>query len=29
MGMRPDGQPGVQIKRHDLATFRQGANAGN
>jgi hypothetical protein len=24
MGQRPDGQPGVQIKRHDLVLFRQG-----
>jgi hypothetical protein len=23
MGPRPDGQPGVVIRRHDLATFRQ------
>jgi hypothetical protein len=23
MGTRPDGQPGVQIKRHDLVLFRQ------
>ncbi len=26
MGMRPDGQPGVMIKRHDLVLFRQPAN---
>ena len=25
MGQRPDGQPGVMIKRHDLVLFRQGA----
>src|SRR5882724_9513751 len=25
MGPRPDGQPGVMIKRHDLVLFRQGA----
>jgi len=24
MGQRPDGQPGVQIKRHDLVMFRAG-----
>lgn len=24
MGMRPDGQPGVMIRRHDLVLFRQG-----
>jgi hypothetical protein len=24
MGPRPDGQPGVSIKRHDLVLFRQG-----
>jgi hypothetical protein len=24
MGQRPDGQPGVVIKRHDLVMFRQG-----
>ena len=23
MGMRPDGQPGIMIKRHDLVLFRQ------
>ena len=26
MGMRPDGQPGVVIKRHDLSTFREVKN---
>ena len=26
MGLRPDGQPGVMIKRHDLVLFRQAAN---
>jgi len=26
MGLRPDGQPGVMIKRHDLVLFRQPAN---
>jgi hypothetical protein len=25
MGLRPDGQPGVMIKRHDLVLFRQPA----
>jgi hypothetical protein len=28
MGQRPDGQPGIMIKRHDLVMFRQAANAG-
>ena len=28
MGVRPDGQPGVQIRRHDLILFRQGPRAG-
>ena len=26
MGLRPDGQPGVMIKRHDLVLFRQTSN---
>jgi hypothetical protein len=26
MGQRPDGQPGVSIKRHDLVLFRQAKN---
>ncbi len=26
MGMRPDGQPGIMIKRHDLVMFRQAAH---
>jgi hypothetical protein len=26
MGMRPDGQPGIMIKRHDLVMFRQPRN---
>jgi hypothetical protein len=28
MGVRTDGQPGVQIKRHDLVLFRQAPRAG-
>jgi hypothetical protein len=28
MGVRPDGQPGVQIKRHDLVMFRQPPHGG-
>jgi hypothetical protein len=28
MGMRPDGKPGVMIKRHDLVMFRSTARAG-
>jgi hypothetical protein len=28
MGVRPDGQPGVQIKRHDLILFRQPPRGG-
>ena len=28
MGIRPDGQSGVQIKRHDLVMFRQPPRAG-
>jgi hypothetical protein len=28
MGPRTDGQPGVQIRRHDLVLFRGGANPG-
>ena len=28
MGVRTDGQPGVQIKRHDLVLFRQPPRAG-
>ena len=28
MGVRPDGQPGVQIRRHDLILFRQGPRPG-
>jgi hypothetical protein len=26
MGMRPDGQPGIMIRRHDLVMFRQAHN---
>jgi hypothetical protein len=26
MGQRPDGQPGIQIKRHDLSSFRAAHN---
>ncbi len=29
MGLRPDGRPGVMIKRLDLVLFRQPTNAGN
>jgi len=29
MGLRPDGQAGVMIKRHDLVLFRQGPKANN
>jgi len=29
MGLRPDGQSGVMIKRQDLVLFRQSANGGN
>ena len=28
MGMRPDNQPGIIIKRHDLVLFRQGPKPG-
>ncbi len=28
MGVRPDGQPGVQIRRHDLVMFRQPPRGG-
>ena len=28
MGVRPDGQPGVMIKRHDLVMFRQAPKPG-
>ncbi len=28
MGVRPDGQPGVQIRRHDLVLFRQPPRGG-
>jgi hypothetical protein len=29
MGMRPDNQPGIMIKRHDLVMFRPARAAGN
>jgi hypothetical protein len=28
MGMRPDGKPGIMIKRHDLVLFRGTGRAG-